>query len=123
VSALASGVDLVDVDRVRAVLHRHPDRFLDRYFTAFERDQCGRVAERVATRWAAKEAVAKALGTGFGPVGWREIEVRCLANGAPTVVLYGAAAQRASALGLDSWSLSLSHSPTQAVAFVVAIGG
>jgi holo-[acyl-carrier protein] synthase len=122
VTPLAVGVDIVEVERIAAALERHPERFLSRHFTPAERADCRAEPQRFATRWAAKEAVAKALGTGVGPVGWREIEVRCHRNGAPRVVLHGAAAARASALGLTSWRLSLSHTAQQAIAMVVAAG-
>jgi len=119
---IAIGVDLVEIDRVARVLTRHPIRFLDRYFTAAERAQCGRDAARVAGRWAAKEAAVKALGTGFGPVGWRDVEIVCDATGAPALRLHGAAAEHAAARGLVSWSVSLSHGATQAVAVVAGAG-
>jgi holo-[acyl-carrier protein] synthase len=121
--ALAVGVDLIEVERVTAVLARHPRRFLTRHFTAAECAECGLNAQRLATRWAAKEAVSKALGTGIGDVGWHEIEIVCDAAGAPRVQLHGRALARAQALGLVTWSVSLSHTAQHAAAVAAAVGG
>jgi holo-[acyl-carrier protein] synthase len=76
----------------------------------------------LAARFAAKEAVSKALGTGIGPVGWHEIEVLRGEARQPVLLLHGEAARLAASLGLDTWSLSLSHTQNYAVAMVVAIG-
>ena len=119
---LATGADLVAVERVAAAIDRHGDRFLRRVYTAEELAACGGRVESLAARWAAKEAVAKALGTGIGDVGWREIEVlhddcRC-----PCLRLHGAAAELATARGLTQWSISLAHDGGMALAFVVAMG-
>ena len=69
------GVDLIDVDRIIALLARYPDRFRERVLTDAESRYCGQKAERIAGRWAAKEAISKVLGLGVRGVGWREIEV------------------------------------------------
>lgn len=119
---LATGADLISIARVAAAIQRHGDRFLRRVYTADELTACGGRIESLAARWAAKEAVAKALGTGIGDVGWREIEVlnddcRC-----PSLRLHGAAAGLAAARGLTEWSISLTHEEGLAVAFVVAMG-
>lgn len=116
------GVDLIEVARVARILARHPERFLTRHFTVAERVECGRDPKRLAARWAAKEAAAKALGTGIGPVGWHEIEVLCAPDGRPELRLYAAALARAQALGLARWSVSLSHTREHAVAVVAAVG-
>ncbi|NPA26789.1 MAG: holo-[acyl-carrier-protein] synthase [Chloroflexi bacterium] len=116
------GFDLVEVERFGRLLARHGPRALARLFTPRERaDARGRV-ERLAARFAAKEATAKALGTGIGPVGWHEIEVRLDAQGAPVLHLHGRAAQRARALGLVGWSVSLTHTDRCAGAVVLAWG-
>ncbi len=107
---------------MEAAHRRHPERFLTRHFTAAERSECGGSGARLAARWAAKEAAAKALGTGIGPIGWHELEICCSENGAPTLRLYGAAADRARVLGLTAWSVSLSHTAQHAVAVVAATG-
>lgn len=119
---VATGVDLVDVRRVAAVLGRHPDRFLTRHFTPAERLDCDGDPRRLAVRWAAKEATAKALGTGIGPIGWHEIEVEQDAAGAPRLHLVGAALDRAERAGISAWSISLSHTDDQAIAVVVGVG-
>lgn len=116
------GVDLVEVSRIVAALDRHPERFLTRHFTRAERDECAGDPRRLAARWAAKEAAAKALGTGIGPIGWHELEIRCGAAGAPELHLHGAAADRARRSGLTAWSISLSHTEGHAIAVAAGIG-
>ncbi|MFN8583952.1 MAG: holo-ACP synthase [Dehalococcoidia bacterium] len=115
----AVGVDMIETDRVRRVLERHPERFLARVFTPEEVAFCrGRVPE-LAARFAAKEAVMKALGTGARSVGWREIEVLPDRRGKPLLYLYGGAAERAAAIGLEAIDVSLSHLESFAIAVVV----
>jgi holo-[acyl-carrier protein] synthase len=110
---------MIETDRVRGVLRRHPERFLSRVFTPEEVAFCrGRVPE-LAARFAAKEAVMKALGTGARSVGWREIEVLPDRRGKPLVYLYGGAAERAETIGLEAIDISLSHLEAFAVAVVV----
>lgn len=118
----AVGVDLIEVARIRRALTRHPSRFLARHYTERERRECGHDPARLATRWAAKEAAVKALRTGIGPVGWRDVEVLCDAAGAPSLHLHGRAAAVAIKHGLDTWSVSLSHTADHAVAVVAAVG-
>ncbi len=119
VTTHAVGIDMIETDRVRGVLQRHPERFLSRVFTPEEVAFCrGRVPE-LAARFAAKEAVMKALGTGARSVGWREIEVLPDRRGKPLVYLYGGAAERAEAIGLEAIDISLSHLDAFAVAVVV----
>ncbi len=121
---LYSGVDLIEIARVAAAVERHADRLLARVFTACELEQCRGRAESLAARFAAKEAAAKALGTGIWRDGicWTDIETIRSTSGAPTLVLHGAAAARAARLGWQTWSVSLSHDRSHAVAFVVALG-
>lgn len=119
---LRTGVDLIEIERIESVLERHGERFLNRVYTQRERDLFGGNAEEIAARFAAKEAVSKALGTGIGPVFWREIETLRDRAGAPTLHLHGQARQIADQLGLTNWSISLSHSNEHAIAFVVAAG-
>lgn len=116
------GVDIVEVARVRAILERHHDRFLARVFTAQEILDCGGRITSLAARWAAKEAVSKALGCGWEGIRWTDIEIVRLESGRPTVVLYGEAQRVAERLGLVTWAISLSHADTYAVAFVMASG-
>lgn len=120
---LRTGVDLIELDRVGEVVSRHGKRYLERIYTAAELEQSHANTQYLAGRFAAKEAVAKALGTGIGDVGWLEIEILGDEQNAPTLNLSGAAARRAESLGLVEWSVSISHSMTHAVAFAVAIGG
>ncbi len=114
------GVDLVDIDRITAVLERFPNRFRDRVLTEAEARYCGRKVERIAGRWAAKEAISKVLGLGVRGVGWREIEILPNRAGAPQVYLHERAARRAEALSLDEVTVSISHERHMAVAVAVA---
>ena len=121
---LRTGVDIVEIERIRAAVARHGDHFLLRIYTAQELATCERRIESLAARFAAKEAVAKALGTGIWrhQINWQSIEiVRDPASGAPVLHLHHAAAQRALQLGLREWSVSLSHDRERAVAFAVAM--
>jgi holo-[acyl-carrier protein] synthase len=120
ISSLSVGVDLVEVCRVAMIAERYGERFGRRVFTERELADCGMRAESLAARWAAKEAVAKALGTGFGPVGYLDIEVMQDKAGCPHVHLHGRAASLAEARGLTRWALSVSHDGGIAIAFVVA---
>lgn len=119
---LATGVDLIEIARIEEVVSRHGKHYLERIYTPAELEQCGRRAESLAGRFAAKEAAAKALGSGIGDVSWKEIEVLGDEQNAPVLTLHGAARQRAKELGLETWSVSISHSQSHSVAFVVAIG-
>lgn len=118
-----TGVDIIEIERVRAAIAAHGERFLRRVYTEAERACCGERVESLAARFAAKEAVAKALGVGVWRegVGWTDIEVLRDERGAPTLHLHGAAAALAAELGLTTWSISLSHHRTQAIAFVIAM--
>ncbi len=117
---LCSGVDLIEIERVQEAIERHGDRFLNRIFTPFELAEVLDNSASLAVRFAAKEAVAKALGTGIGVVCWRDIEIRRGPERQPELHLHGAAAQMAEQLGLVHWSISLSH--TQNIAIAMAVG-
>ncbi|MBK8619989.1 MAG: holo-ACP synthase [Anaerolineales bacterium] len=119
---LATGVDLVDISRIRDAIERHGARFIARIFTEVEQRECNDRFSSLAARFAAKEAAAKALGCGIGDVGWLDIEVRGDENHAPHLYLHGEGERLAKKLGLSDWSVSLSHTETQAIAFVVAVG-
>ena len=119
---LATGVDLIEIDRIQAVLDRHGQQYLQRVFTQAERELCGKKVDSLAVRFAAKEAVSKALGGGIGEVTFQDIEILQDDLGAPVLHLHGMAAEKASQLGLTSWSLSLSHNLTTAIAMVTALG-
>ncbi len=117
---LTSGVDLIDIERIREAIERHGERFVARIFTEAEQRDCGGRVSSMAARFAAKEAVSKALGCGIGDVSWLDIELRSDANKAPYLVLHGEGDRLAKQLGLSNWSVSLSHTESQAIAFVVA---
>ena len=114
------GIDLIDIDRIVGVLDRFPDRFRERVLTDAEQRYVGRRVERLAGRWAAKEAISKVLGLGVRGVGWREIEILPNRAGQPQVYLHARAARRAEALNLDEVSVSISHERHLAVAVAVA---
>jgi holo-[acyl-carrier protein] synthase len=120
---LRTGVDLIEIERVRAAVEQHGERFLSRVYTKAEVRCCGKRIESLAARFAAKEAVAKALGTGVwrSGVAWTDIEVLKDESGAPRLTLHGGAAAIAETLGIVEWSISLSHGRSQAIALVVAI--
>lgn len=119
---LRSGVDLVEIERIEQLDAQIRPRFLARVFTPSELEQSGGRAASLAARFAAKEAAAKALGCGIGPISWQDVEVERGENGEPCLRLHGPAAELAAELGLTTWSLSLSHSRSHAVAMVVACG-
>ena len=104
------------------MVSRHGKHYLERIYTPAELEQCGKRTESLAGRFAAKEAVAKALGSGIGDVSWKEIEVLGDEQNAPVLILHGAAEQMAKGIGLTTWSVSISHSQSHSVALVVMIG-
>ncbi len=116
---LVTGVDIVEVSRISRVAERYGQRFIGRIYTEGEAAYCRGRAPQLATRFAAKEAVMKALGTGIRGVRWRDVEVVRDGGRAPSIRLHGTALARAKRLGIDSLSVSLSHSEHYAVAFVV----
>jgi holo-[acyl-carrier protein] synthase len=119
------GVDLVETARIARAITRQGEAFLKRVYTDQERAYCEGRANATASyaaRWAAKEAVAKAFGTGIGDAAaMHEIEVVPTASGAPTIVLHGAAAATAAAMGVRSVEVSLTHTDAYAAAFVILI--
>ncbi|MFN8412473.1 MAG: holo-ACP synthase [Anaerolineales bacterium] len=119
---LSSGIDLIEIERVREAIERHSDKFVARIFTEREQRECGGRVASLAARFAAKEAAAKALGTGIGDVSWLEIEVGGDENNAPHLYLTGIAEQIAKEKGLVTWSVSLSHTHSHATALVIATG-
>lgn len=122
---LALGIDLVDIPHTASLLRDPTDQFLTRCFTAQEQVAVGTGKDRVARlsgRLAVKEAVMKALGTGFAEgVGFLSIEVVNLPSGAPTIVLHDEAERRAAALGIRSWLVSTAHEGDMAVASVLGV--
>jgi holo-[acyl-carrier protein] synthase len=124
---LGIGVDVVETGRIDASLARFGDRFLNRIFRDGEIEYCSSMkfpARHYGARFAAKEAVSKAFGTGIGAtMGWRDIEVRRKASGEPFVVLHGAAERLARQLGVTEVMVSLSHTEAYSVASAVIIAG
>ncbi len=120
---VGTGIDIVEVPRVAAAVERFGERFLQRVFTADEILYCrskANAAERLAARFAAKEAALKALGTGWrGGIAWRDVEVQRAPGGRPTLAFHGKAAEFAARLGATHASLSLSHTEEHAIATVI----
>ena len=121
---LGLGTDLIEIERIQQSLDRFGERFTRKVFTAGEIAYCERKkhsAESFASRFAAKEAAAKALGTGISRgIQWKEIEVRRAPGERPTLHLTGRAAERAASMGVMNLQLSLTHSRDVAMAVVVA---
>ena len=113
------GLDIIEIGRIERAIARWGVRFLNRVYTDLEIKFCRNRTPELAVRFAAKEAVMKALGTGSRGVGWRDIEILPRAGGKPSVYLYGRAKKRAQHLGLDDLGISLSHSRDYAIASVV----
>ncbi|HVN54048.1 MAG TPA: holo-ACP synthase [Anaerolineaceae bacterium] len=119
---LRTGVDLIEIRRLEELSESLRPRFYRRVFTPVELEEGGASLATLAGRFAAKEAVAKALGSGIGPISWQDIEIRRGKDGQPLLNLRGNAQRLAEELCLTTWSISISHSKTHAVAFVVALG-
>lgn len=121
-AAIACGTDLVEMAQFSRDLKLGGERFLHRIYTDDELAFCQGRADRLATRFAGKEAVAKALGTGIRGIGWTEIEILSAAQGQPRIILRRRAAFQAAQLAISAWAISLSHTPSLALAFVVGLG-
>jgi len=119
---IRTGIDTIEISRLDSIQPSIRKRFITRVFTRKEITQAHDRTELLAGLFAAKEAVSKALGTGIGKVSWRDIEILHLPSGQPVVQLYGQARAVADDLGLASWSVSISHDRTKAVAVAVAAG-
>ncbi len=123
---IGHGIDLVEIERIRSALERHGDRFAKRLFTEGEQAQAGDGPLRVqflAGRFAAKEAVMKALGTGWARgVSWTDIDIRRLPSGRPEILLRGRCKEIADGLGVARWEISITHTGGHAAASVVAAG-
>jgi len=119
-----TGIDIVEISRIRDVLDRHGARFLNRVFTPAESEYCRSQAvpaQHLAGRFAVKEAVLKALGTGWsGRMRWRDIEVKRAPSGEPSAELHGAAARRADEMDVVKVHISISHSGRHAIAHAIA---
>lgn len=126
-NVMVHGVDLVEVDRIAEMLAQHGQRFVERCFTASEREFAEsaaiRRAERYAVRFACKEAVMKALGTGWRHgVTWLDVSVARESSGQPILELSGKSAELATKMGIQRWQVSLSHTQAMAIASVIGWG-
>ncbi|HZT95295.1 MAG TPA: holo-ACP synthase [Chloroflexota bacterium] len=115
----ATGVDLIEIDRIAHTVERFGQRFLDRVYTEREQRYCRHRTERLAGRFAAKEAVSKALGIGIRRLRWRDIEILPNAEGKPEVILHGSAEQAATQRHITGLSVSITHSRDLAAAVVM----
>jgi holo-[acyl-carrier protein] synthase len=118
---IACGIDMIEVYRIDEAILRHGDRFFNRFYTDRELIDANGRTPALAARFAAKEAAAKALGTGIGDIEWKEVEIVRGPRGEPRLSLHGKAEALAGRLGWQEWSVSLSHTHEHAIATVVAI--
>lgn len=119
------GTDLVEISRFRLAMQRRGDRLTERLFSDAEREYAFRQrdpSKSLAARFGAKEAVMKAMGVGLWKFKLRDVEVARAKSGAPSVVLYGRAAEMAAERGIVDWQLSLTHTETTALALAIALG-
>lgn len=121
--AIAVGTDIIEIARIERSYRDFGERFLNRVYTERERERYRGRPNELAARFAAKEATSKALGTGIIGIRWREMEVLPNRRGKPVLILHGQAAERARQLGLNHFSVSLTHSRTDAMAFVIGMRG
>ena len=121
------GVDIVECARIGKMIERHGEFFMARVYTPAEIEYCQShkgATERFAGRWAAKEAILKALGTGWRHgIGWLDMEVRNELSGRPMVSLSGGALHQAQRLGIETMFISISHARSHAIAYAMATGG
>ena len=120
------GTDIIECERISRMIERHPDMFLERVYTEAEREYCGRMksaTESYAGRWAAKEAVLKAIGTGWiKGIAWTDVEVVKLSDGRPTIELHDGALAEAEARGIRQILITISHCKCHATATAIALG-
>ncbi len=116
---MIAGVDIIEIERIAGVFERYGERFLNRIYTNGEIAYCRGRPPQLASRFAAKEAVMKALGTGVRGIRWRDIEVVRRRGRAPTIKLHGTAKTRADRIAVSELAVSLAHSKEFAVASVV----
>lgn len=116
-----SGVDLIEISRIAESIENFNNRFLNKIYTTEEQEICKKNIPSLAARFAAKEAVSKALKTGIGLIQWTDIEILKDQTGAPTLYLHNNAKIKADELNIKNWSISLSHSKKHAIAMVTAL--
>jgi holo-[acyl-carrier protein] synthase len=123
---IGHGIDLVEIQSIKKLMDRPSDHFESRCFTRSECESANFDAHRIqyfAGRFAAKEAVLKAIGTGWiQGIAWTDIEILRLPTGRPSVVLYSQCKAIAEELGITVWLLSISHTPSYAIASAIAMG-
>jgi holo-[acyl-carrier protein] synthase len=119
---LRTGVDMEEIDRLKKLSPAIRERFIDRVLSAVERDRPDLSDETITGLFCAKEAVAKALGCGIGEISWQEVEILQNELGAPMIHLSGRAADLAQGLGLQHWTISISHTRANAIASVTGYG-
>ena len=121
------GTDIVECLRIAQMIERHGELFLRRVYTRHEVDYCSSrkaATQHYAGRWAAKESVLKAIGTGWvRGITWRDVEVLSDQGGKPSIFLSGGAADAARRLGIEEVQISISHCRTHAIAYALAVGG
>lgn len=125
-SVIGIGTDIVECLRIAQMIERHGELFLTRVFTPREIEYCSSrkaATQHYAGRWAAKEAVLKAIGTGWSRgIGWRDIEVRNFEGGRPVIILAGGTREICDRLGIAEVLISISHCRTHATAYALALG-
>jgi len=120
-TSITTGIDLVEIERFRQLKPEILKRFYHRVFSPAELAYINHSFERAAGIFAAKEAVVKALGCGIGPVSWQEVVIEHTANGNPSIQLGSQPARIAHNMGIEDWSLSISHTRDYATAIAVAL--
>jgi len=118
---LATGVDIIEVERIQRSIDRFGDKMRNRIFTPQEQTYCAGRITSLAGRYAIKEAVSKALGTGIGDINFTDIEVINDERGKPELFLHNNAKTLAIQQGLNQWSISISHTNTHAIGFAVGL--
>ena len=120
------GTDIIECHRIAEMIEKHSDVFIDRVFTPGEVEYCGQrrsFVQHYAGRWAAKEAILKAMGTGWSKgIKWRDLEIQTLPGGQPVVQLGGVAKEICESKGISKMLISISHTQGYATAFATAIG-
>ena len=120
---IGHGIDLIEVARIAQMLERHGQRFLDRVFTPAEQAYAAsskRTVEHLAARFAGKEAALKAIGTGWRDgIAWTDVEIVVAPSGKPLLTLHNTAAEIAKELSIRSWTISLTHTSSHAIASVI----
>ncbi|HTQ39556.1 MAG TPA: holo-ACP synthase [Pirellulales bacterium] len=124
-SIFGIGTDIVECLRIAQMIERHGELFITRVYTPHEIEYCQsrkQATQHFAGRWAAKEAVLKALGTGWRRgISWRDVEIRNLRSGSPTVALYGGAKDFMEQVGVTQVMISISHCRSHATAYALAL--